>query len=64
MTRCRAYEASAEISDAKTLGTWPSSWPSMGSGFVRNLRMCMKGSEVVHIDDDMARESIGAADFR
>ena len=63
MTRGRAYEVSAEMSDAKTAQNVALfGGPRMGPGFVRNARMVMKDSgEVVRIDD-MAKEGIGAAD--
>ena len=63
MTRGRAYEVSAEISDAKTARSVALfGGPSMGPGFVRNMRMVMKDSDEIVRIDDMAKEGIAAAD--
>ena len=63
MTRGRAYEVSAETSDAKTARSVALfGGPSMGPGFVRNMRMVMKDSDEIVRIDDMAKDGIGAAD--
>ena len=64
VTRGRAYETSAELSDAKTARTVASyGGPRMGAGFVRNMRTAMKDSDEIRKVDKAAERGIAEAGY-